>query len=48
MNLIYIRKAQLSDLATLLEFEQGIITAERPYDPTLKEEKIHYYDIEKK
>tara|TARA_R110000868_G_scaffold120446_1_gene319639 strand:- start:70 stop:531 length:462 start_codon:yes stop_codon:yes gene_type:complete len=47
MNSIHIRKALLSDLAILLEFEQGIITAERPYDPTLKKEKIHYYDIEK-
>lgn len=47
MNSIQIRKAQLSDLPQLLEFEQGIITAERPYDPTLKEEKIHYYDIKK-
>ena len=47
MNSTHIRKAQLSDLAILLEFEQGIITAERPYDPTLKEGKIHYYDIEK-
>lgn len=47
MHLIKIRKAKLDDLKTLLEFEQGIITAERPYDPTLKEGKIHYYDIEK-
>lgn len=47
MNSIHIRKAQLTDLVQLLEFEQGIITAERPYDPTLKEEKINYYDIEK-
>jgi RimJ/RimL family protein N-acetyltransferase len=47
MNPIKIRKAKLDDLKTLLEFEQGIITAERPYDPTLKEGTIHYYDIEK-
>lgn len=47
MNTIKIRKAQLDDLKTLLEFEQGIIAAERPYDPTLNEDKIHYYDIEK-
>ena len=45
MNSIHIRKALLSDLATLLEFEQGIIAAERPYDPTLKKEKIQYYNI---
>jgi GNAT superfamily N-acetyltransferase len=45
--MIQIRKATLDDLATLLEFEQGIITAERPFDPTLKEGKISYYNIEK-
>jgi GNAT superfamily N-acetyltransferase len=47
MSKINIRKARLEDLNILLEFEQGIITAERPYDPTLKEGKINYYDIEK-
>ena len=47
MNTITIRKAHHNDLEKLLEFEQGIITAERPFDPTLKAEKINYYDIEK-
>lgn len=46
MHNITIRKALPTDLEKLLEFEQGIITAERPFDPTLKKEKIHYYDIE--
>jgi GNAT superfamily N-acetyltransferase len=45
--MIYIRKATLNDLTTLLEFEQGIIAVERPFDPTLKEETISYYNIEK-
>ncbi len=44
MSLI-IRKATLNDLPVLLEFEQGVITAERPFDPTIKEGTIHYYDI---
>jgi GNAT superfamily N-acetyltransferase len=47
MHNITIRKAHPDDLKKLLEFEQGIITAERPFDPTLKEGKIHYYNIEK-
>jgi GNAT superfamily N-acetyltransferase len=47
MHTINIRKATLKDLEKLLEFEQGIITAERPFDPTLKEGKISYYNIEK-
>lgn len=29
----------------LLEFEQGLIEAERPMDPTIREGKISYYDI---
>lgn len=47
METIIIRKANLDDLNKLLLFEQEIIETERPFDPTLKEEKIHYYDIEK-
>lgn len=47
MNKINIRKATLADLNILLLFEQEIIITERPYDPTLKEEKINYYNIEK-
>jgi len=39
------RSAALSDLETLLEFEQGIIAAERPYDPTLRNGQISYYDL---
>jgi RimJ/RimL family protein N-acetyltransferase len=40
-----IRKATLEDLPVLLDFEQGIIDAERPMDPTIKEGHISYYDI---
>lgn len=47
MQTITIRKAHPNDLAELLEFEQGIITAERPFDQTLKADKIRYYDIGK-
>jgi len=44
---VKIRKAKLDDLPTLLEFEQGIIEAERPMDSTLiSHRKISYYDIE--
>lgn len=45
--MINIRKATLSDVETLLVFEQGVIAAERPFDSTLKSGHIHYYDIEK-
>lgn len=45
MNPILTRSATLEDLDTLLQFEQGIVAAERPFDPTLKAGEIHYYDL---
>jgi hypothetical protein len=45
--IINIRKVQRSDLDKLLEFEQGVITAERPFDKSLKDSEITYYKIEK-
>jgi RimJ/RimL family protein N-acetyltransferase len=45
MDEIITRKALINDLAVLLEFERGIIGTERPFDPTLKDGEIHYYDI---
>lgn len=41
-----IRKASLEDLPVLLEFEQGLIRDERPFDPTIKDGKISYYSLE--
>jgi len=38
------RPATLEDIETLLEFEQGVINFERPFDQTLKKETT-YYDI---
>ncbi|MCH5718859.1 hypothetical protein [Niabella hibiscisoli] len=40
-----IRNARLEDLDILLQFELGIIEAERPFDATMKTEHFHYYDI---
>ncbi len=45
MDKINFRPAQINDLPTLYEFEQGIVSAERPFDPTLKPGQINYYDI---
>lgn len=42
---ITVRSARAADLPKLLEFEQGIILAERPYDETLKPDPISYYDV---
>ena len=42
---VEIRKAIESEIETLLSFEKGIVAAERPFDHTLKEGEIHYYDL---
>jgi GNAT superfamily N-acetyltransferase len=46
MNSIQVRKATATDLPILLQFEQGVISAERPFDETLKPDPLHYYDLE--
>lgn len=45
MKKFLVRTAAPNDLGVLLEFEQGIITAERPMDSTLAPDPISYYDI---
>ena len=44
---LIVRPAKIEEIETLLEFEQGIVTAERPFDSTLKSGEIHYYDLAK-
>jgi GNAT superfamily N-acetyltransferase len=44
--MIAIRPAVAADIATLRRFEQGIVSAERPFDSTLKTGLVQYYDIE--
>ncbi len=46
MDKITTRPATANDLETLLRFEQGVINAERPFDPTLKGDPNRYYDID--
>lgn len=48
MNKVIIRPATTDDLLKLREFEQGVIFAERPFDNTLKDDPIQYYDLEQK
>src|ERR1700736_1730319 len=40
------RTATTQDIDALRQFEQGIVSAERAFDPTLKPGNIQYYDIE--
>lgn len=44
--MIKTRSATLDDLPILRVFEQGIIRSERPFDPTLDDDPISYYDLE--
>ena len=41
-----IRQAGTLDVPALRRFEQGIIEAERAFDPTIRDGPILYYDIE--
>src|SRR5580658_10468950 len=45
MEQITIREATLNDMDALLRFEQGVIEAERPFDSTIQEGHIQYYDL---
>lgn len=44
-NLPKIRKALLEDLGVLQKFKMGLIKAELPMDPTIKEDTTSYYDL---
>jgi len=46
MENINLRKALLRDKPVLLEFEQRVLEAERPYNSTIKLEDAFYYDLE--
>jgi len=39
------REAVLDDLPRLLEIEQLLVAAERPFDTSIKADKTFYYDI---
>jgi len=43
--MITTRIATIADLGTLYSFEQGIVETERPFDCTLRNDVIHYYDL---
>lgn len=41
-----VRTATIDDLQVLRQFEQGVVEAERPFDPTIAKDSIRYYDLE--
>jgi RimJ/RimL family protein N-acetyltransferase len=40
-----VREATEKDLPVLMKFMDGLVNAERPMDPTIKEGKVIYYDL---
>lgn len=42
---VIVREAVMEDLPVLLDFEQKLIQWERPFDPTIDNDPVHYYDI---
>lgn len=47
MGHIRIRTATPEDLEELLLMEQGVIEAERPFDPTIRKPPVVYYDLKR-
>jgi len=45
MQNIKLRKANASDLETLLTFEQNVLEAERPFNSSIKPVDASYYDL---
>lgn len=45
-NSIHLRHATVTDLVVLRQFEQGVIQAERPFDSTIADDPVQYYDLE--
>ncbi len=45
MDKVIIRQANIKDLPVLLEFEQELIKAERPFDVTIRPDPVSYYDL---
>lgn len=42
-----LRDATLNDIPALLQLEQDIVDAERPYNRDIKSDNAHYYDLHK-
>ena len=40
-----VRKATEKDLPVLMDFMKGLVDAERPMDPTIKDGNVVYYDL---
>lgn len=45
MGFLNIRTATFDDLDALLEFEAEVIREQRPFDETLKDDDVHFFDL---
>jgi ribosomal protein S18 acetylase RimI-like enzyme len=43
---VIIREASPEDISALLDLEQRVIEAEKPFNASIKTEKTHYYDLD--
>lgn len=46
MDDFLIRQATGKDLTTLLDFEQRLVKAERPFDECIREDPVQYYNLQ--
>jgi GNAT superfamily N-acetyltransferase len=45
MSAVAVRNATVADLADLERFQRAVVDAERPFDPTLRDGAIEYYNL---
>src|SRR5580704_3835204 len=45
MSPITVRQASMADLDILERFQQDVVAAERPFDSTISDQPVRYYDI---
>ena len=45
-NILNFREAKINDIPKLLELEQCVVEAERPFNASIKSEGAYYYDLE--
>ena len=45
ISALEVRQATADDIDTLNRFQQGVVTAERPFDVTIQDGPVEYYDI---
>ena len=42
---VHLRQAREADLPVLRAMEQALVREERPFDPTIRPDPVHYHDL---